>query len=50
MTQNKDKDTCEIFCVDEQKVRSVAKYLNANNNTNHLAEIFKVLGSKSSWL
>ena len=41
--QNENKDSCEILYVDEQKFRSVAKYLKKNNNTNDLAEIFKVL-------
>lgn len=43
MDRNKSEDSCEIFYVDEQKVRSVAKYLETNSDTHDMAEIFKVL-------
>jgi len=44
MALNSNCDSCEVLCVDEQKVKSVAQYLKTNNRAADLAEIFKVLG------
>ncbi|MFQ5750397.1 MAG: ArsR/SmtB family transcription factor [bacterium] len=39
-----EKTTCDIFFVDEKKVKSVAKKLAANGDVFHLTETFKLLG------
>ncbi|RMF66475.1 MAG: ArsR family transcriptional regulator [Calditrichaeota bacterium] len=38
-----ERETCEIFLVDEKKVRRVEKTLRANRNIPRLAETFQVL-------
>ena len=44
MTPDSDCDSCEIFYVDEHKVKAVAQYLSNNDRAGELAEIFRVLG------
>ena len=44
MARDSNCDSCEIFYVDEQKVKAVARYLSNNDRAGDLAEIFKVLG------
>ena len=39
-----EKETCDVFYVDEEKVRSVAAKLAANGDLLHLTETFKLLG------
>ncbi|NOY78313.1 MAG: helix-turn-helix transcriptional regulator [Calditrichaeota bacterium] len=36
-------NSCDIFYVDEQKVKSVSQYLKTNNRAGDMAEIFKAL-------
>lgn len=44
--KNADKhDTCELICVNEQKVRSISKKLGDADEHARLAELFKALGN-----
>ena len=43
MALDSNRASCEIFYIDEQKVKSMAHYLKTNNSAGDLAEIFKVL-------